>query len=368
MALTKTLQDFINDQVQYLKAAFPQINVSPGTILSSMLSIFANINYQLQSSLNTSISDTYITSASGTALDALGLDYKLQRFAATQATGQVTLTRQNTTAALTGQAGQKFSTVNPDFTKVVTFTSTQPFSFQAGQAQAVVNVMCDFTGSVGNVGVGMVSNIAVPIEGVTSVSNGTALSGGADRETDAAFRQRILLSTVPQNTVTAITSAVLNVPNIATAAVFDQQDHLGNVYVYASDDTGTLTPANQSAVLSAASGATSIGSTVTVIAPTVTYANISFNYAVQSQYSSATVLQNLEAAITQYFSQLIIGKTFRVFDLQSFIIGTNSTYYYVAGLLDFTITSCSIATPYVPKPWEVVKLGTLTPTLISEPN
>ena len=364
----KTLADFINDQVQYLKAAFPQINVSPGTVMSSLLSIFANVNYQLQTALNTAANDTYIATATGTALDALAFDYAIQRIASVAATGSINLIRQNTVGVLTGSAGQQVSTINADLTKIVTFTTLAPFSFADGQTQTVVSAICNFPGTVGNVGVGMITNIVSPIQGVTGVTNGTAFSGGADRETDAALRQRIQLSTMPQNTVNAITGAILGVSGIATATVFDQQDHLGNVVAYASDNTGTLSPALSNAVLVAANNSKSVGSTVTVYPPTVVYANLAYNYSVQSQYSSATVNQNLQAAISQYFSSLPIGKVFRIFDLQSVIIGSNLNNYYVAGLLDFTITSCSIATPYIPKPWEVVKLGTLTPTLVAEPN
>jgi uncharacterized phage protein gp47/JayE len=226
-----------------------------------------------------------------------------------------------------------------------------------------MSVQCDYSGSQGNVGVAGIGIIITPIQGVVSVTNGSQLTGGSDRESDDALRQRLILSLAPMNTLASVKAATLGIQGITTAAVFDQQDHLGNFLVYAGDSSGSLSTPLSGLVQSAVLTAKSLGSNPSVIAPTVTFCNVAYTYAVQANYVAAAVQQTLESTIRLYFSGLVMGQTFRPFDMVSLIIGANIQAYYVPGILDFYITSTSIVTPYIPKPWECVKLGTLTGTL-----
>lgn len=360
-----SLQNRINSLFQYLKAAMPQLNTSTGTVAAGLLSGFASEMTHIESAFSTAALNAFLTTATGSALDALARDHGLSRDAAAPATGTATLSRSDTSTVLNGNAGALLSTNNLDATTNQQFITTQGFSFAVGQASVNVPVVAQTAGSAGNIGAGTLTLVLSTLAGVSTVTNSALFTGGVDAETDAALRVRVLASLTPQNTVTRINAAALGVTGIASAATFDQQDQLGSVYVYACDSSGNLA-ANSvlaNSVKSAVDGAKSLGSTTSVMAPVTTTLNINYDYAVDPNFQVATVQQAINNMLTAYFSGLKIGQNVRPFDIIQRIIGVTPGFSAISGVVNFKLNTPS--STQVALPWQLYKIGNVQANLVS---
>lgn len=75
------------------------------------------------------------------------------------------------------------------------FATINEIKIISGSLSATVNVQCLMTGSkFNNIEIGQIINFVDPIAYVTEVKNITATSGGADKENDNAYRERIALA------------------------------------------------------------------------------------------------------------------------------------------------------------------------------
>lgn len=359
-----SLSTRINQLFQYWKAAFPQLNISPGTVSSAIgsgVGMLQNDNDVLVDQIQ---QNAFIQTATGNALDALAADRGIIRNPASAATGSVTLTRSDSSTNLSGSAGVQISTNNNDPTTNIVFTTTSGFTFTVGQLTASVSAVADTPGSVGNIATGGLTNLITTINGVVSVTNNMPMTGGADRETDTALRQRIFASLTPANSLTRLKGVVLGITGVASAAVFDQQDFNGNFLVYANDVSGTLYTPLQNTILNTVNANKPLGTTGTILAPTMTLITIGYSYAVQSGWAPATVQNAINVAINNYFNALVIGQTFRVYDMVSQILGNVPGKQAVPGILDFLITT-PITAFQTALPWQIFRPGTITATQIT---
>lgn len=358
-----SLSTQLNNFYAFCKANVPQFNISPGTVLNDLLSAVAAVVASYEATFNNGIQGAFVSTAVGSALDALGLDRGVSRTGASNASGTLIFTRADTSGVLSLPAGVIVSTVNLDPTTNVNFSTLSPATFNAGVASVSVSAVCSTAGSLGNIGAGTISNIVSVAPGVTAVTNPTAMTGGTDSESDASFRVRIWQTLTPQNSVTRINGAVLGVSGIFSAATFDQQDGLGNFIVYACDQSGALAVPLKTTVQSAADGSKSLGTVGTVYTPTVTPINVAYNFAPQTNFVAATVQSDINSVIRAYFGSLVIGQTIRPYDITSRVIGNVSGFSAVSGVLDFQLTSPSAY--QIALPWQLYTLGAIAATQIA---
>jgi len=123
--------------------------------------------------------------ASGVDLDERVEELGMTRLAATTATGELTLTRTDTTAALTVAAGATFGRTDSD----ATYISTADVTLSIGTASATVPVSAQVSGTAGNAPSGSINTI-LSANGIDSIAQATPLSNGAEAETDSALRTR----------------------------------------------------------------------------------------------------------------------------------------------------------------------------------
>lgn len=126
----------------------------------------------------------------GEFLDLHGETVNLPRKAAVKATGTVTFTGTPGTLIPTGTQIETVQ-VDPDADPVafeVTVGGTIP---GGGSVDVIVEAVDE--GVAANVAVGTITILLTPINGVASITNPTATSGGAEIESDELYRQRILL-------------------------------------------------------------------------------------------------------------------------------------------------------------------------------
>jgi uncharacterized phage protein gp47/JayE len=132
----------------------------------------------------------------GDYLDAHGELVGLERKDATQATGTVTF---DAGAPVAGTAiviapGVLVATSQhaPD-EDPVTFKVTAGGTIAIGQQTIALAVTAEDEGTAGNLAAMQIDDLLSPVDGIASVYNSAATSGGADPESDESFRDRIML-------------------------------------------------------------------------------------------------------------------------------------------------------------------------------
>lgn len=231
-----------------------------GEAISIVVSNSSAIADQLQQ-------DSYLDTATGDALTELGTaNWGVARKPAVQATGEITITRQDPSGALLIPAGwSQLSTVPsvPGGTGVSIVTSEDAvFADTVGSASVTAQAVIG--GLAGNLTAGIFLTPLAPVSGVSN-QNGyevtIAFTGGVDQESDDAYRARIPIDVQGRVLGKALSfqAAALGIPGVLSAGVLTAGSERGNgsfvpagsVEVYYQGSASLLT-AVQSAVDNAA--------------------------------------------------------------------------------------------------------------------
>lgn len=210
----KTLQDIITDMENEAKTQFgADIDLSSTSPLKMFINAVAAEQARLWEALEDTYYAGYFDSSSADNLDKLTALLGFIRNAAVKATGQVTFTGVNGTVI---SAGSEIQTAGGS---PVVFKTDAPVTIAGGTATA--NVTANVGGASGNVSPNTITVMTSPISGVSAVNNSGATSGGADKETDSAYRNRIKLSLSAAGAATldAIRAGVIEVTSVKAAAL-----------------------------------------------------------------------------------------------------------------------------------------------------
>jgi uncharacterized phage protein gp47/JayE len=165
-------------------------DVLPGSVLHTILSTvaeeFASTEYRLGE-----IRDSFfLEGASGSDLDERAAEMparSISRLRAVPASGQVTITRDDTSAAFTLDAGGLFG--RKDNSKIF-YRTLEDVTFAIGEGSKTISVTCTTSGEEGNVSSGNIS-IVVAQGNISTVTNEAAFTSGANEETDDSLRSRL---------------------------------------------------------------------------------------------------------------------------------------------------------------------------------
>lgn len=198
-----------------------------------------------------------IDTASGSDLDARALDYpvgQLTRIPAAKAVcASVVLSRPGVVGVTTVAAGSKIK--GPDGqTYTITDTATinaaspeQVAGHGIGRDSGLLGAIADVAGEDGNIPANTIVGFVSTPSGVNEATNLSAFTGGEDKESDDAFRQRIKLfiNSLARCHVSALEFAVLGVTDEDTGASIRYSKAIedivlrGLVTLYIDDGTGT---------------------------------------------------------------------------------------------------------------------------------
>lgn len=259
----------------------------------------------LYNSLNFAGRMTLLRYAYGEYLDAIGEDRDVNRLTATKA---------ETTLRFSLQEARQNSVLIPAGTRAttaddnLTFETLGPITIPAGAMYADAAASATMEGDTGNgVAVGMITIIVDPIPYVASVTNITISAGGADTESDEAYKERIRLAWAQTGTAGAEESykywAVSANPDIADVSVLSPSP--GEVLVVPLLKGGTIPDQEVLESVYKALNAKEVRPLtdhVTVQAPTIDTFTIDFDYYAPLA-QSGTVRQNVETtggAVDQY--------------------------------------------------------------------
>ncbi|MFF7198193.1 baseplate J/gp47 family protein [Streptomyces sp. NPDC008079] len=179
--------DIVTQIRDALRVSDPELDTSVGTPLRKIMDAFAGslADAYIQQHLLSYAYD--IDSKIDADLDAFTQLFGIARMAARRAVGTVTFSRTgDTTTTIFIPVGTEVSTTDAS---VVVQTVTGG-TLMPGATSVTVAVQSVTAGPEGNVGAGMANLVTSPVQGVGSVVNTAALTGGMSRETDSELRAR----------------------------------------------------------------------------------------------------------------------------------------------------------------------------------
>lgn len=171
------------------------IDTTPGTFYADIRTAIA---LELERLWDVATTDTVAASlvefAWGDYLDAHGETIGIERNDEVRATGEVTFTSSSTATNVLIGTGTEVGTIqtDPDEDPLV-FRTTESGTIPGSSETLTLPVEAVEPGEAGNVATGAVSLVLSPIEGLASVTNAAAITGGSDVETDASYRDRLKL-------------------------------------------------------------------------------------------------------------------------------------------------------------------------------
>lgn len=231
----------------------------------------------------------FVGTCDGDVLDRQGDELGLPRTPAAKATGSFTFT------TLVGG-------VIPDGTLVQAFDAVEyetVGSVTASGTSTPVDVQAVVAAAAGNRTTGQTVNLVSPIAGVTAAAVAGELSGGADIETDAAYRARLLARKQQPPHGGASFDYVawaLEVAGVTRAWVYPQELGIGTVSVrFVRDNDASIIPdAGEVATVQAYIDARRpVTAAVTVVAPTADALNFTIDLTLDTPDIRAAVAQEL---------------------------------------------------------------------------
>jgi len=182
---------------------------------------------------NNSVLQTYsydINTKAGTELDAFVNLFGIYRMLGKRSTGAVTFST-NTVATniLDIPIGTQVAVPiggNYTNTTAIIFTTTAPAIIPVGGTSALVPVTAVLPGITGNVPANTVTSFITTLNGITSITNAAAITGGLDPESDLALQKRWTNTAFNNNAGTAgkYVITALQDPNVTLANAVGQQN------------------------------------------------------------------------------------------------------------------------------------------------
>lgn len=184
----KTDKESVEKEIFALYTSVTGRTLAPADPIRLFLLVITNVVILLLNRINDTGKQNLLAYARGNNLDHIGIALGVERL---QATGAVT------TIKLTASMARQEGIAIPKGTRFtagdnVFFATTEPYYLSATQTIISVKAVCTEASAKGNgYPVGSITTLVDPIPYIASVTNITISEGGADAETDDAFRERI---------------------------------------------------------------------------------------------------------------------------------------------------------------------------------
>lgn len=192
MALT--VDQLTTQMVNQLRLLDPTVSAEVGTPERKIIEAVAELIASQQVDFTVLNQQTDLSSMSSGRLDAYLSIFNFGRQQAVPSYGTVTFsTNTPVTQQITIPLGtQVIANINDPVFPSLTFVTTQAVILAVGQTSVDAPVQCTVAGSVGNIDANTIVGFASlqSIQGISSISNAAAMTGGADQEDDAAYKTR----------------------------------------------------------------------------------------------------------------------------------------------------------------------------------
>lgn len=199
--------------------------------------------------------------------------------------------------------------------------------FKANQSVTVdstgivnINIKAVEAGTKGNVGVGTITLMSVPMNGIISITNEQPTTGGTDLEDEESFRLRVLNANQQEKLSGADSDYIRwaeGVDGAGKAYVIPEWNGAGTVKVVVIDANGF--PANQTIIDRVQQfiappglnreGMAPVGHRVTVVAPQLKTVNYSFSWELSPDVNEEETIINFKKALNEYYMEIGVGGT-----------------------------------------------------------
>jgi uncharacterized phage protein gp47/JayE len=347
-----SLQNFstlVESMAAYVQgAAQSLLDLTVGSVLRAVLEANASVALWVQWLIVQVLATTRLATSTGADCDSFGADFGFVRLPAVAATGAVTFSRFTPSAAAFIPVGTNVSTADnalrftviADTTNAAFSAGADGYQLAAGVASLTVAVAASVAGSSGNVQPGAIAVLRSAVAGVDTVSNVLALTGGADAESDTAFRTRFgtYLASLSRATDVAIGAAISGIQQGLSYAIAENVDQTGagqmGHFVVTVDDGSGDPPADLLVTVQQAVDAVRpVGSSFAVQGPVVTLANVSMTLTTAAGASHSAAVAAVATAVEAYIASLGIGATLNYTRLAQLAYAASSAVTNVSAVL-----------------------------------
>lgn len=363
----------VSNQVAAMQtAASTLVNFGVGSILRALVNANAAVSMWLQSLVLQVLALTRFASSYGSDADSWGADWGFYRLPASVAAGYVTFSRFTPTNTAfipvgsqvqTADGTQQFQVVADTTNPAYSATPTPGYTIAAGTASLTAKVQSVNASINANVLPGTISVLLTSISGVDYCLNALATAGGANAESDAAFKARfpLFLQSLARGTPAAIQAAILAIQPGMQCQVYENQTLSGTTqpgFLTIIVDDGTGSPS--ASVLSQAGTIANLyraaGVQFAIYGPTPVTVNVSFTLTTASGYNHSTLVAGAVTAVTAYIDALLDGASLSYSRLYQVIYDSS------AGVIDVTALLVNGGTSDVTPAYayNVLKAGTVT--------
>lgn len=380
MALNpKSFSQIVSDQAAAAQAsATALLDFSVGSILLAIAQSVAGVALWLYAQIWALLRTTRAATSQGTDLDSWMADFGLTRVAGYASTGNVLLSRFTTDAsqpivnpgllAQTADGSQQFmiyaDPTNPNWNYGGGY-----YQFAPSQASITVPVVSVKVGSATNVSAGTVSVLYQAIPFVDTVTNVAAFAGGADAETDAAFRARFQAWVIglSRGDLFGLAYALESATDLANLQYTVTENYSvdgiwtpGFFFVVADDGTGYPSSAYLTLVTSTVNSVRPLSVRFTVIPPQVALPVIQMQIVSKPGYINYVVCAQVQANVIAGINALGLGAGIEWGDIYAFAKNTPGVSTISNLLVDDKVSD---AATYAPNPLATIKANSSTVTV-----
>jgi uncharacterized phage protein gp47/JayE len=299
------------------------IDVSIGSVIRAIFEANASVALWIQWLILQVLQTTRASTSTGTDLDSWMNDFGLERLPAIPSTDVVTFSRYAANLAASVPVGSIVKTtdgtisfsVTEDTANSIWQAGSAAYIIPAGVVSADLPVICNASGSTGNVLAGAVSVIAASLPGIDQVNNANPFSNGLDAESDQSFRSRFqgYLASKSRATLGAVYNAIASVQQGLHVSIVENTSlggvpQVGAFLVVVDDGTGFPSTELLANVATTVEAVRPIGTTFAVIAPNVLTVNVSLTVKFTSSDAVSLSISNIQNQIATYLNGLPIDR------------------------------------------------------------
>lgn len=189
-----TIDQIVTQIVNQLRLLDPSISAEIGTPERKLIEAVSELIASQQVDFTVLNQQHDISSMSGGRLDAYLSIFNFGRQQATPSYGVVTFSRSiASTSAITIPVGtQVIANIDDAVFPTLSFVTTDTVVLEANTTSVDAPVQCTVGGSIGNIDANKIVGFGglTSINGISSVSNSQAMTGGTDQEDDASYKVR----------------------------------------------------------------------------------------------------------------------------------------------------------------------------------
>lgn len=316
-----TVEDIKEDIISRLST---DIDTREGSFVNDMISAVAYEIWKVYQSLDAVIPIAFVDETSGEYIDKRCAEYGITRKAGTKATVTLTLTGTDGTVI---EKGKVFLTSDG-----LQFETNETVKITDGTATVTATAV--EVGEEYNVEAGTITKQLVSLNGLTSVTNEEAATGGTDPETDTALVKRLydfLQNPATSGNVAHYRQWALEVDGVGAAKVIPLWNGPGTVKVLIVGNNNE--PVDQSIVEKCRVHIEEnrpIGATVTVVSAEGLPINVSASVIIDSTTTLENVRDSFEEALRVYLRSIAFSKYTLVYNRVAYML------LDIPGVIDYT--------------------------------